>query len=217
MTEPIPEAPAGSETERSSTLTSLPAGFRSPSRIDPLLPVAVLKTLSAHTKERYDQARADAAGDLGPGDRRIVRSPLDNAKLGAVYMTDPKPVAVVTDEPALTEWMVEHYKADTESTYDISGTTEQVIQVLFEHAPELLKPRLKLRQSARQRLLADAVSLGQPVGPGGEVDIPGIGFTVGEPVMACKPDDDALLAVYMLFQTGRLELDGTLKPEVEAA
>jgi hypothetical protein len=184
---------------------------------DPLLPVAVLKTLSSHTKDRYELARAEAADLIGPGDRRIVRSPLDNAKLGAVYMTDPPAKAVLTDEAELVAWLTAHgYDDRVESRYEVTGTAEQVEQVLFEHAPELLSRRAKLTSAAKQELLTDATAVGQAIGPGGEVDVPGIAIHKGEPVVACKPDPDALLAVYELVNSGRVMLDGTVLPELEA-
>jgi hypothetical protein len=182
-----------------------------------MLPLCVLKILSTHTKDRYEQARIDAAGGLGPGDRKIVRSPLDDTKLGAVYVTDPKPVALLTDEPATVAWLKDHgYRDRVESYYAVTGTDEQVERVLFEHAPHLLARKTKLSQAARQELLTDAVSVGQPVGPGGETDVPGIAIHQGEPVLACKPDPDGLLAVYELVNSGRVLLDGTVRPELEA-
>lgn len=184
---------------------------------DLLLTVAVLKILSAHTKDRYDLARAEAAAQIEQGDRRIVRSPLDNAKLGAVYMTDPPAKAVLTDENTLVAWLQEHDYADmVESYFEVTGTTEQVERVLFEHAPELLARRTKLTHAAKQELLTDATAVGQPVGPSGEADIPGIAIHKGESVIACKPDPDALLAVYELVNSGRVMLDGSVRPELEA-
>lgn len=183
---------------------------------DPMLPVAVLKVLSAHTKDRYEKAREEAEGQLGQGDRHIVRSPLDGTKLGAVYMTDPKPVAAIVDEQALTEWMAEHYKTRVESTYDIVGSEREVLDVLFEHAPRLLKRRTRLTVAARKELLSEAVKLGQVVGPGGEAEVPGVEVRQTEGYVACKPTDDALLAVYELVTSGRVALDGTVRPELEA-
>lgn len=185
---------------------------------DPLLPVAVLKVLSSHTKDRYEQARADAAGQLGAGDRRIIRSPLDGAKLGAVYMTDPPAKAVLTDEKELVLWLQAHgYDSLVECRFEITGTTEQVERVLFEHAPELLTQRARLTNSAKQDLLTDSTAVGQPIGPGGELDIPGVAIHKGESVVACKPDPDGLLPVYELVQSGRVMLDGTVRPELEAS
>lgn len=183
---------------------------------DLLLSVAALKVLSDLTKERYDEMRARAEAQLEAGDRRVVRSPVDGAKIGEVYRSDPKSVPVVTDDEALTEWMVAHYRDQTETKYDVIGTHEQVVAVLFEHAPRLLKPRRVVKQVARQRLIQDATVLRQPVGPGGEVDVPGIEFVQNSnSYVACKPDTDAVLAIFQLHRAGLLDLDGTIKHELE--
>ncbi|HEX3778482.1 MAG TPA: hypothetical protein VHX38_02365 [Pseudonocardiaceae bacterium] len=184
---------------------------------DVMLTVAVLKVLSAHTKERYEQARDEALAELGQGDRRIVRSPLDGTKLGAVYMTDPKPVAAITDEKALTDWMSTTYPTRVESSYQIVGSDAEVIDILFQHAPRLLKRTTRLTTEARKELMTEAVRIGQPVGPGGEVDVPGVEVRQTEGYVACKPTEDALLSVYELVRSGRVALDGTVLPQLEAS
>lgn len=183
---------------------------------DPYLTVAVLRVLSMHTKDRYDQARADVEDHMNVGDRRMVRSPLDGTKLGAVYMTDPKPVAAIVDEPAFTAWMQDTYPDRVETEYQIVGSDAEVIAVLFEHAPRLLKRTTRVTSSARKELLTDSVKVGQPVGPGGELDVPGVEVKQGRGFVACKPTDDALLAVYELVTSGRVALDGTVRQELEA-
>jgi hypothetical protein len=183
---------------------------------DVMLTVAVLKVLSAHTKDRYEKAREEALADLGQGDRRIVRSPLDGTKLGAVYMTDPKPVVSIVDEKALTDWMAATYPDRVESSYQIVGSEAEVIAALFEAAPRLLRRTTRVSVSARKELMSEAVRLGQPVGPGGEVDVPGVEVRQTEGYVACKPTDDALLAVYELVRSGRVALDGTVLPQLEA-
>lgn len=185
--------------------------------VDPYLPVAVLKVLSAHTKERYEQARIDAHSDLGAGDRRIVRSPLDGAKIGAVYMTDPKPVAVVIDEDALLAWLAEHEYADQyETVTTVDASDPRVLDVLFTHAPDLIRSKRRVKPEARRDLLERAARLGAAIGPSDELDVPGIQVRRGESYVACKPDDDGLLAVYELINSGRVMLDGTVRPELEA-
>lgn len=189
-----------------------------------MLSVAVLKVLSEHTKERYNLARADAEKELGPGDRHVVRSPLvpDGAKLGpklgAVYMTDPTDTASITDEDVLVQWLEGHeYGTAVESGYQITASQAELVAVLFEHAPRYLKRVTKVTSDARKELLSTAKALGQPIGPSGETDVPGITVKpTGQAYVACKPDDDALFAVYELVTSGRVALDGTVRPELEA-
>lgn len=185
---------------------------------DRLFQIAALKVFSAFAKDKYDEVRADAEDDLNPGDRRMVVSPLDGkTPLGEVYRSNPKDVAIVADEDALTTWVTEHYRADTESKFEIVGTQEQILQALLVHAPHLIKQRRRVKQAARIQLLNDATRHGVPVGPSGEADIPGIAFTKNsQPFVACKADKDAVLPLFELYGAGRLSLDGTLLPAIEA-
>lgn len=179
--------------------------------------VAILKAISAYTKARYDEARAEAGKVMGDGDRTIARSPLDNSKLGAVYVTDPDPVCRVTDQAALTEWMIEHYPLLTETGYEVCGSDREVIDVLFDHAPHLLRQVRRVKADDMRELRAGAVSLGYPMGPGGEADIPGIEVNRPDGVVACKPVDTAWSSVAALHRAGRLQLDGTVLPAIEEA
>lgn len=185
--------------------------------VDPAVPVAVLKVLSEHTGLRYDEARADAAKTMAQGDRRIVRSPLDGAKLGAVYMTDPSPKLVVTDRAALTDWIETSHPNLMEDGYEVSGSEAEVVNVLFAHAPHLLRPIRRISGAALSALRKECAALGQVIGPAGEADVPGIEIETSEGVVGCRPDPAALAAVQKLFAAGRLTLDGTLRPALEAS
>jgi hypothetical protein len=179
--------------------------------------VAILKVIADYTKSRYDELRAEAGDVMGQGDRTIARSPLDQSKLGAVYVTDPKPVCRVTDLAALTDWMIGHYPLLTEQGYEICGSDREVIDVLFEHAPHLLRQIRRVKADDMRELKAGAVALGQPMGPGGEADMPGIKVTTPPGVVTCKPTETAFQSVMDLHRAGRLQLDGTVLPAIEEA
>lgn len=179
--------------------------------------VAILKVIADYTKSRYDELRAEAGDAMGQGDRTIARSPLDQSKLGAVYVTDPKPVCRVTDLAALTDWMCEHYPLLTDQGYEICGSDREVIDVLFEHAPHLLRQVRRIKADDMRELKAGAVALGQPMGPGGEADMPGIEVTTPPGVVTCKPTETAFQSVMDLHRANRLLLDGTVLPAIEEA
>jgi hypothetical protein len=179
--------------------------------------VAILKVISEFTKSLYDEHREKASAVMGQGDRTIARSPLDKSKLGTVYVTDPKPQCRITDQAALTDWMIEHYPELTETGYEICGSDREVIDVLFEHAPQLLRQIRRVTADDMRELRAAAVTLGQPIGPGSEVDVPGIEVTIPPGVVTCKPTDTAFQSVMDLHRAGRLQLDGTVLPAIEEA
>ncbi len=178
---------------------------------------AVLKVISDYTRNTYNQQRQATREHLAEGDRKIARSPLDGSKLGAVYVTDPKPECHVTDPQALTDWMFEHYPELTETGYEIAGSDAEVIDVLFQHAPHLLRPYRRVKAEDMREMRANAIALGQPIGPGSEADVPGMEVHHPEGVVTCKPDPGALRAVMDLWKAGRLELDGRVLPAIEEA
>lgn len=184
---------------------------------DPHLPVAVLKVLSAHTKERYDLTRQEAEESLSPGDRRTVFAP-DGTELGEVYRAKPEKQAVISDEPALVDWLRAHdYKDMAPTTYEIAGTTEKIVEVLFEHAFHLLRPVNRITSDARKLLLSESKAMGEPIGPSAELDVPGISVAATGPTyVAFRQAEGALLSVYELLTSGRIALDGTVTPELEA-
>ncbi len=185
---------------------------------DLVLKVAALKVISAFTAERYDEARREIATVMERGDRKIARSPIDNSKIGAITLSDPKPTAQVTDLNALTAWLAEHYPDSLVMAYEVCGSEEQVRRVLFEHAPEMLRKVKKVRPGDLLDLRQTAAMVGRPMGPGGEVDMPGITVGTPSPVVSCKPDDaNALAAILALLQADRLQLDGTVRTELPAA
>jgi hypothetical protein len=184
---------------------------------DVIVKAALLKVISDFTKAAYNEQRRSTREHLAEGDRKIARSPLDGSKLGAVYVTDPQPECHITDQAALTEWMFEHHPDLTEQGYEIAGSDAEVIDVLFQHAPHLLRPYRRVKSDDMRQLRANAIALGQPIGPASEADIPGIEVHRPEGVVACKPDPSALASVKALWLAGRLELDGTVRAAIEEA
>lgn len=177
---------------------------------------AALKVISEFTKGRYDDTRSELSVLLHKGDRLISRSPLDQSKIGAVYMTDPKPECRVTDMSALKTWMFEHYPELCENGYEIIGSDKEVIDVLWEHAPHLLRRIHQVTTDSLRELRAASVTLGQPVGPGCEADVPGLEVHQPDPVVTCRPTETALQSVMDMHRAGLLDLDGTIHaPQIE--
>ena len=183
---------------------------------DEVLTVAALKVISDFTRRRYDEAKAGLTAQLHKGERKIARSPLGDEKIGAVYVTDPDPVCAVVDGPALRDWIAEHYPALIEQHYELIGSEKELIDVLFQHAPHLLRPVSRVTGEALRELKANCVTVGAVIGPSGEADVPGLSVHIPDGVVTCRPDRGGLTAVMALHQSGRLELDGTLRPEIEA-
>lgn len=177
---------------------------------DLALKLAALKVLSDYTTQCYLIARAEAARTMKRGERLVARSPVDDQKIAVIPMSDPKTVATVVDEPALTEWLKEHYPEKVISGYKVTGTQAEVVNVLFEHAPHLIRRTEAIQLEALHEIRRTSAALGQPIGPGAELDIPGIEVTTPDPVVTCRPTEDALAIIKDLHSQGVLELDGTV-------
>lgn len=177
---------------------------------DLALKIAALKVLSDYTMQCYTQARAEGARQLKRGERLVARSPLDDSKIATIPMSDPKHETTIVDEEALTDWYREHYPEMVTSGYKVIGSQAEVIAVLFEHAPHLIKRTVALQLEALHELKRSSSALGQPCGPGAELDIPGVKVTRPDPVLTCRPVDEAFDIIRDLHNKGVLELDGTV-------
>lgn len=185
---------------------------------DTVLRVAALKVLKDYVTAAYDEARDEMKTQLSKGDRLTARSPLNNEKIGAVWLTDPERVASVVDPAALLSWVEMHYPDKVHRPYRVTASEEQLRTLLFEHAPEWLVREEKVLPAFVAELLKLAAQVGEAVGPGGEMDVPGIAVKVRDGVVTCRPDKDkALPLVLELHQTGLLSLDGTVRREIGEA
>jgi len=183
---------------------------------DAVLRVAALKVLKDYVASAYDEAREELKGHLSRGDRLTARSPLNDEKIGAVWLTDPDRVATVIDPAALLSWVEMHYPEHVHQPYRVAASDEQIRSLLFEQKPEWLIREEKVAPVFVKELLTLAAKTGEPVGPGGEMDVPGIAIKTREGVVSFRADpDNALPLVLELHQAGVLGLDGTIRREIE--
>lgn len=179
------------------------------------LRVAILKVLTDFTAQLYKEVRAEIAPVMARGDRLMARSPLDaNTKLGAVTLTDPKPVARVTDRAAFEAWVTENYPGSIERDYEIIGSHQEVAAVLWENAPQLLKPIKKVDPGLEAQIRTDSQKLGAPIGPNGEADVAGVSMFTPEAMVTCKMGDNALANVIDLFRSNKMTFDSVVFPEL---
>lgn len=183
---------------------------------DQVLRVAALKVLKDYVSSAYDEAREDAKKALSKGDRLTARSLLNDEKIASVWLTDPERVASVVDPAALLSWVEMHYPEQVHRPYRVVASEQQIETLLFEHKPEWLVREEKVQQSFVAELLKLAVKIGTAVGPEGEMDVPGIAIKVRDGVVTCRPEkEQALSLVLELHKAGVLDLDGTVRREIE--
>jgi len=182
---------------------------------DPALTITFLKVLSEYMAGRYDEERGKQAAAMKRGDRLSGRDPRDDSKLSLVTLTDPKPRVDVTSITELTQWLADEYPELTENVTTIIGSDAEVKEVLFQHAPELLRQTRQIKPDALRELKAACVTLGHVMGPGGEAKVPGLEVRTPDPVLQCRPVEDSLPRLLALFREGHIDLDGTVRPLLE--
>lgn len=101
------------------------------------------------------------AARMTAGDMKRPR--LGDLAAGTVTYANGPVTVTVDDEAALTEWVLQHY------------TTE--IELIT-----------RVRPAFMSRILEATKAAGQPAGPGGELDIPGLSVRSGTPRVVARPD-----------------------------
>ncbi|MGW4128007.1 hypothetical protein [Amycolatopsis japonica] len=183
--------------------------------LDPVLLVAALRVLADYTRECYNAAKVDQAARMHRGDRLTARSPLEGGrKIAALSVTDPKPVTQIRDRAAFTAWVKKNYPDAVKRTRTISGSEDEVVKVLFAHAPHLLRREVAVDPEFEREIKQASAGLGAPLGPNGETDLPGVVVEAPDPQVRCTVEDDALAEVIHLFRVGRLSLDSFQPPEL---
>lgn len=181
-----------------------------------LLAVAVTAQLAKMVKAAGDQARVLAAPVLDEGASVTLYTPL-GAKLGKALKTDPEPVAIVTSRVALDAWLRKRYPDQVETVEQVSPDTTAVLDVLREHAPHLITQAEVVAERMVPDVLAASKAAGEPAGPDGELDVPGVSVTKPEGVLTVRLDSKtAPQAIADMWAAGLISLDGTLRGELPA-
>ncbi|SNR44603.1 hypothetical protein SAMN06265360_10664 [Haloechinothrix alba] len=178
---------------------------------------AVLSEVAARAYQARDEHRAQLRAQLDRGDGITARSPITGAKLGKATLTDPKPKAAVSRGEDLDAWILEHYPEYVEQRERIvPGAERDAMQVLTEHAPHLVETYRQVPQWARDKVVKSSQAAGQPCGPGGEVDVPGVDVTVPDASLQYRRAEDSTAEIERLVQAGLVDLATGEVRELEA-
>jgi len=119
--------------------------------------LAALAALAKRVKAHADTARALMATRMSPGEtKRALHPDDDHVTLGTISMSVGPRRAAVTNEPALAMWVAANHPDQMVSTVD----------------PAYVEALLEASKAA-----------GEPCSPDGELDIPGLTVTSGDPVL----------------------------------
>lgn len=169
--------------------------------ITPAVEALVLAELAKRVKGRIDAVKAIVGGDYAPGDKQSFRSPLDQAKLGLIWRTDPDPQWRVVD-PAALDAELRAFPGNLVTTITLRPEDEaEAFAVLAEYAPHLLTETETVAPGVVDAALAQSAATGVPAAAGIELVQPGGSLTV-------KPDTNAGAAVERLVAAGYITWDG---------
>lgn len=161
----------------------------------------VLAELGKRVKSRTDMVKALVGQRYPDGHKETFRSPLDGAKLGIVYRTDPDPQWRVTD-PAALDAELRTYPGNLETVVGIAAEDEpEAFAVLAEHAPHLLTETVRVREGVVEAAVEQSKATGTPAAAGIELVKPAGSLTV-------KADPGAGPVVERLVAAGVVTWDG---------
>jgi hypothetical protein len=176
---------------------------------DLALRALIVKYVADVATVAFKERRAALADELANGDRVSVAAPdHPDLDLGHVLRTQPKGSAVVTDPYAFAKWMATNYPERVQDVTTIPTTNlVEAILILREHAPYVLVDIATVMDWAEAEVLKLTVRAKEPCGPGGELDIPGIGYEPPGPgVVTVRLSNDGPAAIERLWREGRIDI-----------
>lgn len=173
-----------------------------------LLNIAVVTFLAKVVKKANDNARVAAGHLLDDGEGVPLRTP-SGMKVGQAKRTDPERKATVTGPAALDAWIRKNYPDQVEETEEVSPDTDAVLAVLRQHAPELVVRTSRVAARMVPDVLAASEAAGEPMGPDGELDVPGVQVEKPRGVLTITFDrKTGAAAIGEMWQAGLIQLDG---------
>jgi hypothetical protein len=157
----------------------------------------VLKVLGARVKDAEVAARKPLEALYADGEKRVIRSPLGDAKLGTVYRTDPAATWQIVDRQACAAYLSDD-PGNVEYVDEIVSDAAAV-EVLRVHAPELLARVERVKAAAFQVAVAAAKA--------GEL-VPGVERVKPSGSLVVKPDLEAAVAIEALIDAKWITYDG---------
>lgn len=171
--------------------------------VRPEVEALALAALAKRVKELDQPVRSLFKGDYGNGQSQKFRSPVDGRALGTVLREDPDPEWRVVDPTALHTHLRAHGHEETVWEID-DAVREKVVEVLREHAPELLIERTLVPPEAVEETLAASRKAGEPVDPDGNT-VPGVEWVEPEGRLVVRPDTNAGEVAAAMVRAGSID------------
>jgi hypothetical protein len=171
-----------------------------PEPLSPEVEAIALKALESRVTAQLKLTKVEFGQRYPDGHKDTFRSPVDDAKLGQVWRTDPDPEWRIVNRGALQEHL-ETFPGNFVTHLEVVGDDAEILAVLDQHAPHLLKEVSEVPEEVYQAALQESRETGEAVAPGIEKIKPG-------GVLVVKPDKDAGRAIEGMVRAGLLTWDG---------
>jgi hypothetical protein len=143
---------------------------------------AALAALAKWVKEQNDAHRAELKTRLERGSKVTAFNPQDETlTLGTATMSNPDPVAYVTDREVFEQYCRATWPDKIEVWTEIDPDNDEVIDVLREHAPHLVTVHSSVPATLKERALDRAAS----------EDVPGTQRRLATPTLTVTPAKNA--------------------------
>lgn len=173
-----------------------------------LVEVATLELIIRRLRDRCKKARAVINAELRPGNRADAVDPLDESRnLAIILKTKPDKQVWVSDQEAFAEWVRANYKDKVRNDFEVVATQEKIKALLYTHDRENgLRDVSVVDAEFEAEVLAQSRKFGAPVGPGNELDVPGITVQTPPSELRCVPDPLGAASVEYLLRSGQIDL-----------
>ncbi|MBF6276997.1 hypothetical protein [Nocardia nova] len=142
----------------------------------------VFAALAKWVKEQGDTHRAELRARLSRGSKVTAFNPQDETlTLGTASMSNPEPVAYVTDREAFEAYCRATWPDKVEVWTEVHADDEQVIEILRKHAPHLITVHSSVPKTLTERALDRAAS----------EDVPGTERRLPPPSLTVTPAKNA--------------------------
>ncbi|UPH40841.1 hypothetical protein MWT96_20455 [Prescottella equi] len=161
------------------------------------LRVVMLQALADHINREFRYAKGELAERMARGDRLTARD--GASKLGSVSLSDPKPVATVSDEAAFRDYMSVKYGDEAQAQVEL-GDAAEICAVLADTGHEdLFSVREVFPDWVRENALRDALVR----------EVPGVTVTTPAGVLSACTEEAAVEAVKSaISSSGVLAIEG---------
>jgi len=181
----------------------------------------MLQALMGEAKKELELLKAAFSPRYELGTKLTFESPIDNALLGYVQRTRPKPEWQIVDRDAVVQHLAAEYPGVVEVVYalQVPGVSEPVMlpedheltQTLLGAAPHLLTPTVRVQEDAVKAALDETRMTGEPAAPGIKLVRPGGSLNV------VYDKKEAIPAFGRMVRAGLIEWNGVAAIEAAEA